>query len=243
MDYISIKNWEKYQHYHDRNPPWIKLYHSLLDDYEYCCLQDASKLLLISLFLLASRTDNKIPADPDWIKSKAAIKGKLDFKPLVTIGFIKVNGDGKQDASKMLASDKQNGVPETEERQRRDRGEKSIYTEDFKIFWKAYPKKEKKGGAVKAWNKLKNPQKILGLILPALEWQKETKDWKKEKGRFIPQPTSYLNGLRWEDEPIPIDPLEGKVSEVTRQNIESFKKWRTPDERQKEIHDDDGRPW
>jgi len=110
MEYISIKNWEKYQHYRDRNPPWIKLYHALLDDYKYCCLQDASKLLLTSLFLLASRNENKIPADSTWIKMKSSIKGKIDFKPLLSAGFISLNND----ASRSLANDKQNGVPETE---------------------------------------------------------------------------------------------------------------------------------
>jgi len=129
VEYISIKNWGKYQHYHDRNPPWIKLYHSLLDDYEYCCLPDASKLHLVSLFLLASRTENKIPADIDWIKSKAGLKGKIDLEPLVTAGFITTNHNSNQDASKMLADDKQNGVPETEKRQRRDREEKNLYLE------------------------------------------------------------------------------------------------------------------
>jgi len=27
---LKVKNWEKYQHYKDRNPPWIKLHFELL---------------------------------------------------------------------------------------------------------------------------------------------------------------------------------------------------------------------
>ena len=90
MTYLKIKNWEKYQHYKDRNPPWIKLYHSLLDDYLYGCLQDDSKLLLLSLWLLASRTDNRIPNDPEWIKRKAMLENSVDLKPLISAGFIEM---------------------------------------------------------------------------------------------------------------------------------------------------------
>lgn len=116
MEYFSIKNWETFQHYTSRNPPWIKLYHSLLDDYEYGCLQDASKLLLISLFMLASRTGNKIPLDHKWIKQKAMLTIEPDLKPLLDAGFINYNGD----ASKLLAICKQDASPIREEKRRED---------------------------------------------------------------------------------------------------------------------------
>ena len=34
---LRILNWEKFQHYKVRRPPWIKLHHSLLDDYAFHC--------------------------------------------------------------------------------------------------------------------------------------------------------------------------------------------------------------
>jgi len=100
MDYINVVNWEKFQHYKDRDPPWIKLYNSLLDDYEYGCLQDDSKLLLISLFLLAGRNENKIPMDNEWIRKRAMITNEINLDPLLSAGFICVNGEGKK---KMIA--------------------------------------------------------------------------------------------------------------------------------------------
>ena len=90
MEYLKVKNWEQYQHYTKRNPPWVKLYHAILDDYDYGCLHDDSKLLLISLFLLASRTQNKIPNDEDWIKNKAMLEIKVDLNPLIDSGFIEM---------------------------------------------------------------------------------------------------------------------------------------------------------
>jgi hypothetical protein len=110
MEYLKVKNWEQYQHYKQRNPPWIKLYHSLLDDYNYSCLPDASKLLYVSILLLASRTNNQIPNDLDWIQKKAMLRDTPDLEPLMERGFITTNGD----ASTMLASCKQNADSETE---------------------------------------------------------------------------------------------------------------------------------
>lgn len=90
-EYVSIKNWSTFQHYTDRNPPWIKLYNSLLDDYMFTSLSPESKLLLIHLWLLASRTDNLIPYDEDWILAKTQLKQSLDLEPLLRAGFIVIN--------------------------------------------------------------------------------------------------------------------------------------------------------
>lgn len=70
----------------------------------------------------------------------------------------------------------------------------------FDAFWKAYPKKKAKEAARKAWVKLK-PDETLGKeIIQAVMESAKTKDWKKENGKYIPYPATYLNGKRWEDE-------------------------------------------
>ena len=71
----------------------------------------------------------------------------------------------------------------------------------FGEFWKAYPKKKKKGDALKAWAKLKAKRETLTLILGALTWQTKTLDWTKDSGQFIPYPATYLNSQSWLDEP------------------------------------------
>lgn len=70
----------------------------------------------------------------------------------------------------------------------------------FSDFWKEYPKKVGKGAAEKAWKKIKSPATTLKAILASLEWQKESEDWKKQNGQFIPNPSTYLSQRRWEDE-------------------------------------------
>lgn len=74
--------------------------------------------------------------------------------------------------------------------------------DSFGRFWNAYPKKMAKGGAQKAWKKLKVAPSFLDTILMAIEKQKQSTNWKKDEGKFIPYPATWLNGRRWEDETV-----------------------------------------
>ena len=76
----------------------------------------------------------------------------------------------------------------------------STEKEDFNKFYAVYPKKKGKQEAQKAWNKLKPDNLLLEKILKALELQLSTIEWKKERGKFIPYPATWLNQRRWEDE-------------------------------------------
>lgn len=98
--FFSVVNFDALQHYKDRSPPWIKLYNSLLDSYEFAQLPDASKAHLLAIYLLASRNSNKIPADPEWIKTSIKAHENVDLNLLVKFGFIEPD----QECSKMLAS-------------------------------------------------------------------------------------------------------------------------------------------
>lgn len=71
---------------------------------------------------------------------------------------------------------------------------------NFDAFWSAYPKKVDKKKALIAWNKNKPKTED---VLAALEWQKKTKSWIEG---FMPNPTTYINGERWNDEPEGIKP-------------------------------------
>lgn len=91
MRTFRVKNFEKFQHYKDRSPPWIKLYNELLDDYDFACLQDASKLHLILIWLLASRSGNHLPLDSEWIGRRISATQPVDLDALVNAGFILVD--------------------------------------------------------------------------------------------------------------------------------------------------------
>ena len=70
----------------------------------------------------------------------------------------------------------------------------------FNQFWDAYPKHIAKQSAVKAFEKLKPDEKLLESMLKAIARQKESKQWEKDGGAFIPYPATWLNQRRWEDE-------------------------------------------
>lgn len=69
----------------------------------------------------------------------------------------------------------------------------------FDDFWKTYPKKVSKNNALKAWKKLNPNDDLIKKILSALEEQKQSPQWQKDNGQFIPYPATWLNNRRWED--------------------------------------------
>jgi uncharacterized protein YdaU (DUF1376 family) len=69
----------------------------------------------------------------------------------------------------------------------------------FNEFYSAYPKKKNRTDAEKAWGKRKPP---IDEVLKALAWQKQSKEWQKQGGDFIPYPASYINAGGWMDEPV-----------------------------------------
>jgi hypothetical protein len=71
----------------------------------------------------------------------------------------------------------------------------------FDSWWSAYPKKTGKGAALKAWSKIRPSDAVVTQMLNALEWQRNQPQWLKDGGAFIPNPATYLNQSRWEDEP------------------------------------------
>ncbi len=76
-----------------------------------------------------------------------------------------------------------------------------VYSDDFLAFWKEYPKKVGKGEAFKQWKKARLTLSDKENILSALKWQKNTDRWRDNKGRYIPNPSTYISQRRWEDEP------------------------------------------
>lgn len=72
--------------------------------------------------------------------------------------------------------------------------------ESFAQFWERYPAKKGKQDAIKAWRKLKPSGDLLIAIMSGLEAQKAARDWRKDDGRYIPHPATWLNGRRWDDE-------------------------------------------
>ena len=66
----------------------------------------------------------------------------------------------------------------------------------FESFWAAYPRKVGKQAAKKAFSKVSVPVKTL---IDAVNSQKNSEQWRKDNGRYIPNPATWLNQGRWDD--------------------------------------------
>ena len=75
--------------------------------------------------------------------------------------------------------------------------------DDFSVFWLAYPKKQDKQNALKAWKKLNPDAETQRKMILAIQAQRDSPQWQKDGGQFIPMPSTWLNGRRWEDEETP----------------------------------------
>lgn len=72
----------------------------------------------------------------------------------------------------------------------------------FAEFWKEYPKKVGKASCLKAWKKLKPNTELFTQIMATLDKQKASDQWQREAGRYIPNPLTWINQGRWDDEPV-----------------------------------------
>lgn len=129
MALYRIVEWEQYQHYRDRSPPWIKLHRGTLTSRTWVTLDDAGRVLAVACMLIAADTGNEIPTDPAYIRRRAYLDHDPDFAPLVAVGFIELVSDIKalaEDRKHMLAPRKQviaSACSESEGEREQRRGE------------------------------------------------------------------------------------------------------------------------
>ena len=118
MKHFRIRKHDDFQHYSNRNPPWIKLHTCLLGSINFLSLSDASRWQALGCALLASRYQNHLPADPAFLKAELHSKSPINIEALFEAKFI-VWCTCEECASTALADCKQVARPE----QRRERAE------------------------------------------------------------------------------------------------------------------------
>jgi hypothetical protein len=91
-------------------------------------------------------------------------------------------------------------LDKTKSKKKKENESKNTYTDEFEMFWSAYPRKVAKMDALKAWNKIQKLDVIFEKIMDGLTKAIKSVDWVKDGGKFIPYPATWLNGERWNDE-------------------------------------------
>lgn len=98
-----------------------------------------------------------------------------------------------------------------------------VFTDGFDDFWAAYPKPVAKQEAGRAWAKLKPDEELRKTILANIRFRLDG-EWKDIEPRYIPNPATYLNQRRWEDEPVKTGQkvTERVYEEPTIENIVNY---------------------
>jgi len=187
---VQIKNWKQFQPplRSDRNVIWIKLYRKILDDFEWSNLTDSNKATLIELWLLASENEGNLPS-----VDEISFRLRKD-KSFITKQLEQLASFVLQDVAEVLP----NRLPRVRVRVEKELEKEKEVDNGFDLFWNTYPRKVGKGKAEEAWVKHKPNVED---VLKTLTWQKESKQWFKDNGTYIPNPTTYINQKRWLDEP------------------------------------------
>ena len=205
MKHLRVTNLTSYQHYSKRNPPWVKLHRTSLNDYDLRNMPPISRLCFHYCTILASETDNFIPYDLKYLSERMGFDvTELVLSPLLLKKCLLASGERRIHSSVALSSV---SVSASESSSESD-GEKSAEkrgNEEFESFWAAYPKKVGKKAARDAWKHAKD-KPVLVDILQAIDKSKKSDTWRNENGKFIPHPATWLNQGRWDDV-IPARPM------------------------------------
>lgn len=94
--------------------------------------------------------------------------------------------------------------------------QESFDSDLFNKFWETYPKKKSKGNVEKWFIKNKPTEELVNTMIDKISLLKNTEQWKKNNGQFIPYPTTWLNAKGWEDEIIQENLIETDEEETAR---------------------------
>ena len=159
---MKIKNWKKFQHFKDRNPPWIKLHREILYQRDINMISDCSFRVLVYLWMLASEDVSKegnLPPIED-----IAWRLRMDEKKIM---------QSIQELSEWVEHDDINTISpryqvvptetetetETEKIMSVKKNNRLIYSDNFQEFWKY---------ASKHWHKTPSGNKMEAYS----EWKK-----------------------------------------------------------------------
>jgi hypothetical protein len=151
---FHIPNWEELQHYKDRSPPWIKLYTRLLENYGFASLPDHCKAHLIGIWLLASRSNNELPYDSEWIGKRINATQKVELDLLMALEFIVLDQPLQQPAQTASKPQAECLPRDRAEAEREAEGESAGQIAAlFDPWWEKFPRHRRgsKGPACRKW--------------------------------------------------------------------------------------------
>jgi len=221
MTTICIPNWDKWQSYRkDRGtPPWIKVHRSLLSSGKWAVLTDSEKGQIVSIWIVAADKGGIISSSPRVIQKICQLDDEPNINRFIELGFLTTMCQpcGSQPDNQTTTTRPQHDAPETETETETEKNIKHTAQNEFERWWSVYPKKVGKKPARAIWKRIKPDADLLieDTTVKALgddNWQRG----------YIPNPATYLNQERWNDEL-----HKPKQSELTEADKYAISKRRT----------------
>ena len=198
---------------------WLRLYAEFATDPKVQMLSEVEQRRYIMLLCLrCSNGDVTLHDDEvafqlristeEWLSTKQSLLSKClitaDSKPTA---WDKRQFSSDSSAERVAAHRERNKqacnvtvtAPETETEKETEKVKTTAQPAGFAGFWLAFPRKKNKGDAEKAWRSIKPNAELVATILAAIASAKQSSEWRKEAGRFIPYPASWLRARGWED--------------------------------------------
>lgn len=148
--YFRPRNWEKFQHYGNRQPPWIKLHRQLLRDYDFLSLTETQQAQLIKIWLLYADYGRPLPLASSFLGASLGSPPQVigrSLKVLISSKFIELCS---KDASAVLAPILQEVEKEIDTEEEKETPISPLEDDlAFAEFWSLYPR-QRRGGKQKA---------------------------------------------------------------------------------------------
>lgn len=230
---ITIRNWEKYQRgmggdgVRKRRRSWIAISVDLFSDPDFFEMDQVHRNAWVGLLCHAGKVGPVFDLCPSSARVMFQLRRSPDFEVLKNQGFIDLHGHTNK-TDKTNRQDRQQDLvkPAVRPKVAPKSSTSIVEAKDnsmFDSFWAVYPKKIKKAPSRTKWKSMKL-DKLANEIIKDVEFRvKNDVQWKRG---YIPDPTTYLNQRRWEDEMIQTQENEGDESyaERTKRAVENLER-------------------
>ena len=133
MRVITIPNLDKFQHYKDKKPFWIKWQVGCLTDERFNQLKDNEKWLFIGLVILATQNKNRVLKSYSYIVSKLSYTCLLDVE--LVLGSCR-RGVAKMEKLKLIKTKSLDIEEEVEKEKEEEKKKTPLLKNNPKRFYK-----------------------------------------------------------------------------------------------------------
>jgi predicted phage replisome organizer len=185
--------------------------------------------------IILEKVKNMVGFETEWARKKKAYREKLKQ------GQIEDNvrtNEGQNEDNVLPLSDKSKRQSKSKSKSKSikenveeknitpipPKDDEKLLTDSEKMFlefWEAYPKKRDKQGCERAFKRIPKLKEVFPAIMKALEIQKQSEQWTKARGQYIPNPLTYIHQERWLDIN-EAEEMQVKIDEVVKQNYQKF---------------------